>query len=44
MAQLWVNVSILKSELKNPLKIGVLSHAVGVAEDKVGWAAAPPTV
>ena len=31
-------------KFKNQLKIGVASHTVGVAEDKVGGAAAPPTV
>ena len=52
MAQLWVNMNILKlKNSKNSLKIGVASHTVGVAshtvgvaEDKVGGAAAPPTV
>ena len=44
MAQLWVNANILKQgKLQNPLKIDVASHTVGVAEDKVGGAAAPPT-
>ena len=45
MIQLWVNVTGFEvGKLKNPLKIGVASHTVGVAEDKVGEAVAPPTV
>ena len=41
MAQLWVNEHFEGRKLKNPLKIGVATHTVGVAEDS--WWGSRPT-
>ena len=39
----WSTYHFEAEKLQNPSKIGMTSHKAGVAEDKVGEAAAPPT-